>query len=88
MSARAIKREQARKAVRDARKCAKQRGCTCQPEICVVETGRRYPRHLVDLCHDEHCLLMRAVEGPCEPQLITLLREDGSAVPYPDAGAS
>jgi hypothetical protein len=86
MTAPRLRREALRKAAKDAKRNARQRGCTCRPDTVVIETDQRYPRHIVDLRHWPHCMLLRALEGPHEPQLITLMRADGTSIAIDPSG--
>jgi len=72
---RAIRRRQLRDAVREAKRNAKSRGCTCSPDHVAMETGKRHPRHAVNLKHWPDCALLRSHEGPGEPLIVTYLKD-------------
>ena len=78
MSARQLRREQARRAIRTAKRAARAQGCTCQLEVTVR------PRTLahVDVAHDAWCALLRSrdtAHGGGFSQLVVVLDAGGAS---------
>ncbi len=83
MSARRMRRDAARRAIRAARRAARASGCTCHADV-EIRNSDSLQSELphVDIAHDPCCALLRAVEGPGPArrlQLVVDLDPDAAA---------
>ena len=80
MSARRLRREQARRAIRAAGRAARASGCTCDADVAIRPGAGPFPH--VDVAHYPHCALLRSRDtatGGGFRQLVVALEPDDAA---------